>query len=161
MQWNLKDLFESERSASAYLQALQEHSKKFRGIYENKLGELKSAEFLNALKEFEQIACGVAKVMSYAYLRFAKDTANGALYAKFENECKKTEENLLFFELEFCQISQNKAQMLIKECAGYEFYLHNLIKNKKHNLSQKEENASCSLCQARAQVLLDGFLMKR
>lgn len=139
MQWNLKDLFESERSASAYLQALQEHSKKFRGIYENKLSELKSVEFLNALKEFEQIACGVAKVMSYAYLRFAKDTANGALYAKFENECKKTEENLLFFELEFCQISQNKAQMLIKECAGYEFYLHNLIKNKKHNLSQKEE----------------------
>ena len=139
MQWNLKDLFESERSASAYLQALQEHSKKFRGIYENKLGELKSVEFLNALKEFEQIACGVAKVMSYAYLRFAKDTANGALYAKFENECKKTEENLLFFKLEFCQISQNKAQMLIKECAGYEFYLHNLIKNKKHNLSQKEE----------------------
>ena len=49
MQWNLKDLFESERSASAYLQALQEHSKKFRGIYENKLGELKSVEFLNAL----------------------------------------------------------------------------------------------------------------
>ena len=139
MQWNLKDLFADEKAASVYLQALQESAVKFRAHYENKLATLKNAEFQNALKEFERVAQGIAKVMSYAYLCFAKDTAQGAFYAKFENECKKVEENLLFFELEISEFEDKKAQNLIKACAGYEFYLHNLIKNKKHKLSKKEE----------------------
>ncbi len=139
MQWNLKALFADEKAASAYLKALQESATKFRARYENKFAGLTSAEFTQALQEFERTAQGVAKVMSYAYLRFAKDTAQGAFYAKFENECKKVEENLLFFELEIAEFDEKKAQMLIKECAGYEFYLKNLIKNKKHKLSKKEE----------------------
>ena len=139
MQWNLKDLFADEKAANAYLQVLQESAVKFRAHYENKLATLKSTEFQNALKEFERIAQGVAKVMSYVYLCFARDTAQGAFYAKFENECKKVEENLLFFELEISEFEDKKAQNLIKACADYEFYLHNLIKNKKHKLSKKEE----------------------
>lgn len=139
MQWNLRDLFADEKAASAYLQALQESAVNFRAKFENKLATLKNAEFQNALKEFERVAQGVAKVMSYAYLCFAKDTAQGAFYAKFENECKKVEENLLFFELEISEFEDKKAQNLIKACGGYEFYLHNLIKNKKHKLSKKEE----------------------
>lgn len=139
MQWNLKDLFAGEKSANAYLKALQKNSAIFAKEYENKVAQLKNAEFIEALKEFESINQGVAKVMTYAYLCFAKDSAKGAFYAKFENECKKVEENLLFFELEIGKFDEQKAQALIKECGGYGFYLENLIKNKKHQLSKKEE----------------------
>lgn len=43
--------------------------------------------------------------MTYAYLLFAKNTQNGSFYAQYEEECKKIEENLLFFELEFLRVS--------------------------------------------------------
>lgn len=42
--------------------------------------------------------------MTYAYLCFAKDSSKGSFYAKYEQECKKIEENLLFFELEFVNL---------------------------------------------------------
>ncbi len=139
MQWNLKDLFVDEGVADEFLQGCKAAAKAFRKDYENKLALLKASEFKEALQEYEKIAFGVAKIMSYAYLCFAKDTTQGAFYAKFENECKKVEENLLFFELEFCEFEPKKAEKIIAQCGEYGFYLEKLIKNKKHNLSKKEE----------------------
>ena len=139
MQWNLKDLFVDESVADEFLQGCKAAAKAFRKDYENKLALLKASEFKEALQEYEKIAFGVAKIMSYAYLCFAKDTTQGAFYAKFENECKKVEENLLFFELEFCEFEPKRAEKIIAECGEYGFYLEKLIKNKKHNLSKKEE----------------------
>ncbi len=139
MQWNLKDLFKDEKEANAYLKACQENSQRFRQDYENKLATLSLSQFQNALKEFEQIAMSVAKIMTYAYLCFAQNTTRGANYAKFEQECKKIEENILFFELELSEFEEKKAQLCIKECQEYGFYIEKIMKNKKHNLSKKEE----------------------
>lgn len=139
MQWNLKDLFKDEKEVNAYLQACQKNSQRFRQDYENKLATLSPSEFQTALKEFEQIAMSVAKIMTYAYLCFAQNTTKGANYAKFEQECKKIEENILFFELELSEFEEKKAQIYIKECQEYGFYIEKLMKNKKHNLSKKEE----------------------
>lgn len=139
MQWNLKDLFKDEKEARAYLKACQEDSKQFRQKYENKLATLDTKEFQNALKHYEHIAMSVAKIMTYAYLCFAENTSKGAMYAKFEQECKSIEENILFFELELGEFEDKKAQICIKECEEYSFYIEKILQNKKHNLSKKEE----------------------
>ena len=139
MSWNLEDLFSTEDLAKKLLQESKTKARAFKKDYENKLSTLKTAEFKAALQRYEKIAFNIAKIMSYAFLCFARDTSKGALYANYEQECKGVEENMLFFELEFCEFEPKKAQKIISECEEYGFYLQNLIKNKKHNLSKEEE----------------------
>ena len=139
MQWDLRQLFADEKALKAFLAQCKDDSAAFRKDFEGKIAGLKASEFKQALQDYEKIAFGVAKIMTYAYLCFAKDTTQGAKYAKIELECKQIEENTLFFELEFCELPPKKAQEFIGACFEHSFYLENLIKNKKHNLSQKEE----------------------
>ncbi|TKX34470.1 M3 family oligoendopeptidase [Campylobacter taeniopygiae] len=138
-QWDLSILFQNEKELENYTSCCINETELFKKNYENKLESLTAQHFLNALKEYENLNLKLSKIMTYAYLCFAKDTSRGSFYAKYEQECQKAEENLLFFELEFCTISENKTQEFITFCQDYHFYLTNLIKNKKYNLSQKEE----------------------
>ncbi len=39
----------------------------------------------------------LGKIMTYAYLLFAKNTQNGSFYAQYEEECKKIEEKFTLF----------------------------------------------------------------
>lgn len=138
-KWNLSDIFKDEKAAQSELKSLLQRAVKFKKSYENELNHLSAADFSKALKEYEKIAFGVAKIMSFAYLKFAADTRLGGTLAAFEDECKKVEENLLFFELEFCDLDEKKARNFAAKCDKYGFWLENLLKNKKHNLSKKEE----------------------
>lgn len=138
-QWDLSILFQNEKELENYTSCCINETELFKKNYESKLESLTAQYFLNALKEYENLNLKLSKIMTYAYLCFAKDTSKGSFYAKYEQECQKAEENLLFFELEFCTISENKTQEFITFCQDYHFYLTNLIKNKKYNLSQKEE----------------------
>ncbi|MBZ7935188.1 M3 family oligoendopeptidase [Campylobacter sp. B0100352/1] len=138
-QWDLSILFQNEKELENYTSCCISETELFKKNYENKLESLTAQHFLNALKEYENLNLKLSKIMTYAYLCFAKDTSRGSFYAKYEQECQKAEENLLFFELEICTISENKTQEFITFCQDYHFYLTNLIKNKKYNLSQKEE----------------------
>ncbi|MGH2327212.1 M3 family oligoendopeptidase [Campylobacter taeniopygiae] len=139
IQWDLGILFQNEKELENYTSCCINETELFKKNYENKLESLTAQHFLNALKEYENLNLKLSKIITYAYLCFAKDTSKGSFYAKYEQECQKAKENLLFFELEFCTISENKTQEFITFCQDYHFYLTNLIKNKKYNLSQKEE----------------------
>ncbi|MCW1359741.1 M3 family oligoendopeptidase [Campylobacter sp. CCS1377] len=138
-EWNLKVLFENETVLEEYLALHIQNAINFKQNYEKQLNALQNDQFLVALKKYENLNLAITKIMTYTYLTFAKDTSKGAFYAKYEEECKKIEENLLFFELEFCELREEKIQELIDFCQDYSFYLKNLFKNKKYNLSQKEE----------------------
>lgn len=52
---------------------------------------------------------------------------------------QKIEENLLFFELEFCELAPEKSREFTTFCKDYDFYLSNLLQNKRYNLSKNEE----------------------
>lgn len=139
LEWNLSVLFKNENELESKTQECIKQAQKFKNSYFTMLEKLNSNDFLNALKEYENLNLMVSKIMTYAYLCFAKDTSKGSFYAKYEQECKKIEENLLFFELEFCELKEDKAKEFIDFCKDYSFYLENLFKNRKYNLSQKEE----------------------
>ncbi|TKX33086.1 M3 family oligoendopeptidase [Campylobacter aviculae] len=138
-QWDLSVLFKNENELENKMSECIEKSEFFKKTFENKLETLSANDFLNTLKEYENLNLSLSKIMTYVYLCFAKDTSKGSFYAKYEQECKKAEENLLFFELEFCMMDEEKAKELITFCQDYSFYLSNLLKNKAYNLSQKEE----------------------
>ncbi len=139
LEWDLTALFKDEKSLQIYTQDYKKNSLLFKEKFENQLHKLNCENFLNALKEFEQISLAISKILSYAYLIFAKDTSFGSFYAKYEEECKEIEENLLFFELEFCALDEAKALEFKEFCKEYSLFLENWLKNKKHNLSQGEE----------------------
>lgn len=138
-EWDLNVLFKSENEAKSAIKSLFEKARKFKQKFENELKFLSENEFLEAIKEYEKLSFGVAKIMSFAYLKFAANTRQGGLFAEFENECKKIEENLLFFELEIAKLSEKEFENLSAKCDEFAFWLENIIKNKKHNLSKKEE----------------------
>ncbi|MCH5335809.1 MAG: M3 family oligoendopeptidase [Campylobacter sp.] len=139
LEWDLSILFKDEKTLQNYIKKHKEDSLLFKQKFENQLCNLNANNFLKALKEFEQINLAVSKILTYAYLIFAKDTSCGRIYAKYEEECKEIEENLLFFELEFCTLDETKAIEFKDFCQGYELYLQNLLKHKKHQLSKAEE----------------------
>ncbi|KAA6229460.1 M3 family oligoendopeptidase [Campylobacter sp. LR264d] len=145
LEWDLSVLFKDENDLLDYTQDTISKSLAFKEN-EGKLKNLSNDEFLNVLLEFEKLNLALNKIMTYAYLVFAKDTSKGVFLAKFEEESKKIEENLLFFELEFCALSDKKSKEIISfindysHCeTNYGYYLETLIKQKKYMLSKKEE----------------------
>lgn len=138
-EWNLKDLFENEKACEDFCLNIQQSCVDFNKNYEGKIANLDPKEFEKALKQYEILLQALAKIMTYAFLVFAKDTSKGAFLAKFEEKTKKSESTLLFFELEFCQLDEKRAHEFIKALPEYAFYLQNLLKDKKHKLSKQEE----------------------
>lgn len=137
--WNLEDLFKNEEELNIFLKDTDDKANNFKQIYENNLNKLGAEEFLIALKQYEELILNISHILTYAYLIFAQNTSKGAFWAKYENLCKDIEKKLIFFELEFCDLDEEILKTFISFCKDYEFYLNNLIANKKYNLSKKEE----------------------
>ncbi|WP_291949527.1 M3 family oligoendopeptidase [Campylobacter sp.] len=137
--WDLSALFKNEEELNIYIDKICKEAKQFKQNYENNLSNLSNEFFLQALKDYENLILKLSHILTYVYLVFAQDTTKGSFYAKYENLSKEIEEHLLFFELEFCELSEEKNQNFINYCKDYAFYLNNLIQHKQHNLSQKEE----------------------
>lgn len=143
--WNLKDLFEDERKLNESLEQTSKESEKFKQSFENQLSKLNEVNFSKALKEYERLLMSLDKIGTYAFLCFASDTNKGGFYAKIEQICKQAEANLLFFELEICELDKRLLEKFAEFCPEYAYYLTNVIKYKKHNLSQKEERIALLL----------------
>ncbi|MCR2064733.1 M3 family oligoendopeptidase [Campylobacter helveticus] len=139
LEWDLNALFEDTEELETFTQETIRLADEFKQKYEKNLTHLNKEEFLTSLKTYEILNENTARIMTYVYLCFAKNTLMGDFYAEYEEKCKKIEENLLFFELEFCELEEAKSGEFIDFCEDYQFYLENLLKNKKFNLSQKEE----------------------
>ncbi|EAK0465047.1 oligoendopeptidase F [Campylobacter upsaliensis] len=139
LEWDLSALFKNEEELEAFTCENIRQAEEFKQKYEKKIAHLSKEEFLISLKQYENLNENATKIMTYAYLCFAKNTSNGDFYARYEEKCKKIEENLLFFELEFCELETLKSSEFVAFCEDYCFYLETLLKNKEFNLSQKEE----------------------
>jgi oligoendopeptidase F len=138
-EWKLKDLYENEDILEKESQKTQELADRFETRYKKSLKKLKPSNFLKALQEYEQILQSSAKMLTYAFLKFAKNSDNGAFYAKYQEICNKISEKLLFFELEFNKLPKKRQDILIKNAGIYSFYLESLQKQKPYQLSAEEE----------------------
>ena len=139
MNWDLSALYKSENDLENDLLRAKQKAETFEKMYKNRLKSLSSGEFIEALREYECISEILGKIMTYAFLKFATDSSNGAFYAKYQNEYTKVSEFLLFFELEFNKLSRAKQQEFIDRTKKYKFYLQSLRVEKPHQLSTKEE----------------------
>ncbi|MCI6989222.1 MAG: M3 family oligoendopeptidase [Campylobacter sp.] len=143
MNWNLTEFFKDKKEFDGFILLTKKSAMEFESNYKNRLVNLTSDEFYIALKEYENINKNIARVETYAYLTFAKDTSKGSFLVACEKIANEITKHILFFELEFGEI-KDKAKF-IKNSKEYAYYLSLIDKQKSHRLSQKEEGLLLNL----------------
>jgi oligoendopeptidase F len=144
--WDLEPLVEGEgpEGVDSRLSDALARGQAFAARYAGKLGDLDGEGLTEAMRELAGIYELVGRAGTYAALRFSANTAdpvNGALLQKAQERATAIETTLLFFDLEWAALSDERAEQLL---AGDELdfarhHLRNVRRYRDHLLSEPEE----------------------
>ena len=145
-EWDLGPLVDGEERAGAerMLDEAKERSSKFAATYAGNVTQLDGAGLQTAMQELETINDLIGRAGSYASLRFATDTADperGALLQLVQERATEIETLLLFFDLEWSAIDDERAAELLAagELDHYRHHLASVRRYRPHLLSESEE----------------------
>src|SRR5438105_103091 len=144
--WNLEPLVDGEGAAGVEprLSEALKRAQAFAGRYAGKLDQLDPPGLREAMQELAAIHDLVGRAGGYAALRFSTDTAdpqNGALLQLAQERGTAIETTLLFFELEWAALADERVEELLGG-EGLEFCSHHLRSVRRyrdHLLSEPEE----------------------
>jgi oligoendopeptidase F len=142
-EWDLSPLVEGDGVEGELDQAAQLASQ-FAEQYAGKVAELDADGLAQAMHELETIHELVGRAGSYASLQFSTDTADparGALLQLVQERATEIETKLLFFELEWAELDDARADELLS-APGLDFARHHLRSARRyrpHLLSEPEE----------------------
>jgi oligoendopeptidase F len=144
--WDLDPLVDGEGAAGAdrMLAEADERAAAFAERYAGRMKDLTGEELAAAMRDLEAISELVGRAGNYAHLRFSVDTidpANGALVARVSEKATAVETKLLFFELEWAALDDERADELLA-AGGLETTRHHLRtirRYRPHLLSEPEE----------------------
>ena len=139
MNWDLTPLFNSINEAEEFLKQALFRAEEFEKKYKNRLYTLNEEEFIEVLKEYEDILENIGRSLTYIYLIFATDSSKGNFLASFQELATKIEEHLIWFELEFIHLPIDKQQRFIDNAGVYKYYLIHLQEESYYKLNEKEE----------------------
>jgi oligoendopeptidase F len=149
VEWNLDDLFESpdDPRLESDLAEASAAARAFRERYRGRLAELSAAELNDAIAELERIESASTRVETYARLRQAADSsdqARGALVQRVRERNTQIETELLFFDLEWSALDDERAERLLADpaLATYAQVLRSQRRYKPYQLSEPEERIS-------------------
>ncbi len=144
--WDLEPLVdgEGEQGVLARMDDALTRAQEFAQRHAGRIAELDSSGLQSAMGELAAIYELVGRAGTYAGLRFSTDTAdpgNGALLQKVQERETAIETTLLFFELEWAGLPEERAEELL---AGAELHfcahhLRNVRRYREHLLSEPEE----------------------
>jgi oligoendopeptidase F len=145
-EWDLGDLVDGqgEEGVERQLTEAIELAEKIAAAYSGRVAELDSTELARAMREFEAIHELVGRAASFASLRFSTDTADptrGALLQRVQERGTQIETKLLFFELEWAAVEDERADELLEsdELAFAAHHLRSVRRYRPHLLSEPEE----------------------
>jgi oligoendopeptidase F len=139
-----------DAAVSALLESADARAAESAERHEGKVAELDGAGLREAMEELAAISELAGRAANYAHLRFAADTedpANGALVQKVTEQATAIQTKLLFFELEWVEVPDDRAEELLAT-EGMEFAAHYLRMERRyrpHLLSKPEETISTEL----------------
>jgi oligoendopeptidase F len=144
--WDLDPLVDGEGAAGAdrMLAEADERAAGFAERYAGRMNELDGPALVAAMDELQAISELVARAGNYAHLRFSVDTfdpANGALVARVNERATAVETKLLFFELEWAALDDDRAEELLA-ADGLDTSRHHLRtvrRYRPHLLTEPEE----------------------
>ena len=155
--WDLSELIDLEAAGlagegadrpkaavAALLEEAEERAEAFAERYEGEVGSLDGPGLLEAMQALAALSELVARALNYAHLSFAADTADpeiGALLQSCSERATQINTRLLFFELEWVAIEDERAEELLAT-EGLDFCRHHLRLERRyrpHLLSAPEE----------------------
>ena len=144
--WDLEPLVDGEGrdGVRRRLSGALERARAFAAGHAGKLAELDGVGLREAMNELATIHELVARAGYYAALRFSTDTAepaNGALLQHVQEQETAIQTTLLFFELEWAALSDERVEELLSH-DGLDFcahHLRNVRRYREHLLSEPEE----------------------
>jgi oligoendopeptidase F len=147
-EWDLAPLLDGvgddRAGAERMLDEARERARVFAQTHSGKVAALDPDGLREAMRELEAINELIGRVGSYASLRFSVDTAdpaNGALLQLVQERATEVETLLLFFELEWAALDDDRAEELLAD-PGVDFCRHHLRSVRRyrpHLLSESEE----------------------
>jgi oligoendopeptidase F len=144
--WDLSALVDGDEDNGVTRQLDQalERASAFASSYAGRIGELDAPGLATAMRELAGLHELVGKAGSFASLRFATDTADsarGAMLQLVQERATEIETKLLFFELEWAALQDERAERLIasEELAFCAHYLSSARRHRPHLLSEPEE----------------------
>lgn len=146
-QWDLSELLPStdEAVVSDRLAALEEDVQSFVAQRDRLQPDMKPADFLALLRQYETIAEQVYKLAAYGSLWFSADTQSPAALTyrnRMQQVYTDVQNRILFFDLWWKELSDEQAEALLppaEEHADYRFYLTDLRRTKPYTLDEKSE----------------------
>ncbi|HSR69770.1 MAG TPA: M3 family oligoendopeptidase [Acidobacteriota bacterium] len=144
IRWDLSDLYESISELEQALPRIEKEAEQFQKKHKGKLASYDAAEMAQALQEYEQVHDQAGRAYSFSYLDWTTktgDAAKGATLQKVRESYNRVSQTLLFFELEWIALPDEKAEQLLQSPAlnGYRHYLVLQRRLKEHVLSEAEE----------------------
>jgi len=146
VSWDLSPLVHGEDDAGAdrLLDEATQRAQAFADTYAGRLGELEPGAFAAAVAELQEISELASRAGNYAMLRFSIDTADpvlGALLARVQEKGTQIETKLIFFELEWAALQDDRADELIAADGldGARHFLRSARRYRPHLLSEPEE----------------------
>lgn len=161
--WELSDLIDleaagvpapdevtDEAAVEALLDEAEKLSSDFASEYEGKVADLDGPGLVAAMERMAHISELAGRALNFAHLRFAADTADpaiGALLQRGSERATRIQTKLLFFELEWVAIDDERAEELLST-EGLDFARHHLRLERRyrpHLLSAAEERVVTEL----------------
>jgi oligoendopeptidase F len=146
--WDLDPLLDGaddpDAAVTEMLAEAQRRAEAFAAEHAGRIAELDGPGLVAAMRELEAIQELLGRAGSYAMLNFAGDTADpprGALLQKLQEGSTRIETTLLFFELEWAALDDDRAGELLA-AEGLDFARHHLETARRyrpHLLSEPEE----------------------
>lgn len=126
------------------IQTLTQMVDDFQNTYRGKLAEMTPTEYLEAYTATEAIYDLRGRLGSYASLNFSTDTGNSqyqAMIAKMQEVGSALSQKLVFFDLEWNQVDDDKAAAIMNDplLEKYRYYMEADRRYKPYNLTEVEE----------------------
>ncbi len=142
--WDLSDLYTAQERLDKDLEEAEQAADRLSEKCRGKIADLAPLEFFNLLRDYEKILDRSGKAGTYAYLNWStntEDPARGALLQKATEYASRLQQKLLFIELEFAKMTEEKAEKLIghPDLAHYRHWLRNIRRHSPHLLTEPEE----------------------
>ncbi|MFD2533091.1 M3 family oligoendopeptidase [Gracilimonas halophila] len=146
INWDLSDLYASNEDPQLLKdkKKVLEEAQAFSDSYRGKVSGLDAKSFKQMLDEYEEILDLSGKIGSFAYLQWSTDTGNtdyGKLVAETNELSSEISQKLVFLDVEWLNIPEEKAQRLIENEAlsTYKHYLESSRRYKDHVLEEGQE----------------------
>lgn len=139
--WDLNQIHRKE-AFEELIEDLKKKVRDFKGIRSKLTNDLSSKEFMNIILKDEDITEISSKLIAYAGLWQSENTADSernSYEAQISQIITELGNEMIFFNIWFRDLDENKAKELIEASGKYSYLLECIRKFKPHSLAESEE----------------------